>query len=555
MTRKIFRSILLAAAVALLMSLATVMGILYPYFSALQEQELGEELQLAAAAVEEGGLDYLQKLSPGAARITWVAADGTVRYDSEADPAAMENHASRREIQDALAYGQGKDSRISATLMEETVYRAQRLSDGTVLRLSAGRATVARLLLGTLQPMLVILAAALVLSAILASRLSKRIVEPLNALDLEHPLENDCYEELSPLLGRIHRQRQQIDKQLSELRRQSDEFRQITASMREGLVLLDAGGTILSINPAARHIFQAEESHSGQDFLTVDRSHDMSLALRACMDSGHGELREERQGREYQFDLSRIDSEGKPIGAVLLAFDVTDRESAERVRREFTANVSHELKTPLQGILGSAELLENGLVKSGDVPRFVGHIRSEAQRLMALIGDIIRLSQLDEGELPEFQPVDLCAAARDAVTSLQGAAAQRGITLSLRGGSAVISGVPALIREVVGNLCDNAVKYNVDGGSVTVTVEEDGSTASLTVEDTGVGIAPAEQERVFERFYRVDKIHSKTSGGTGLGLSIVKHAVALHHGDIHLTSAPGHGTRIQVTFPLERAEN
>ena len=341
MTRKIFRSILLAAAVALLMSLATVMGILYPYFSALQEQELGEELQLAAAAVEEGGLDYLQKLSPGTVRVTWVAADGTVRYDSEADPAAMENHASRREIQDALAYGQGKDSRTSATLMEETVYRAQRLSDGTVLRLSAGRATVARLLLGTLQPMLVILAAALVLSAILASRLSKRIVEPLNALDLEHPLENDCYEELSPLLGRIHRQRQQIDKQLSELRRQSDEFRQITASMREGLVLLDAGGTILSINPAARRIFQAEESRSGQDFLTVDRSHDMSLALRACMDSGHGELREERQSREYQFDLSRIDSEGKPIGAVLLAFDVTDRESAEQARREFTANVSH----------------------------------------------------------------------------------------------------------------------------------------------------------------------------------------------------------------------
>ena len=266
-------------------------------------------------------------------------------------------------------------------------------------------------------------------------------------------------------------------------------------------------------------------------------------------------LREERGGRDYQFDLSRIDSDGKAIGAVILAFDVTDRESAERTRREFTANVSHELKTPLQGILGSAELLENGLVKSEDVPRFVGHIRSEAQRLMALIGDIIRLSQLDEGELPAFQPVDLCAVAKDSVDSLRDAAAKRGITLTLQGESAVVSGVPALIREVVGNLCDNAVKYNVDGGSVTVTVESGETAASLTVEDTGVGIPQAEQERVFERFYRVDKSHSKASGGTGLGLSIVKHAVALHHGDIQLTSAPGHGTRIRVTFPLERAEN
>ena len=554
MTRKIFRSILLAAAVALLASLATVMGILYPYFSDLQEGELGEELKLTASAVEQGGLDYLETLAPGTVRVTWVAGDGTVLYDSEADPASMENHASRREIRDALAYGQGSDSRTSATLLEETMYRAQRLGDGTVLRLSARRATVARLLLGTLQPLLVIFAAALALSAFLASRLSKRIVEPLNALDLEHPLENDCYEELSPLLGRIHRQRQQIDRQLAELRRQSDEFRQITASMREGLVLLDAQGTVLSINPAARRAFQAEDSHSGQDFLTVDRSHDMSLALRACMESGHSELREERGGRDYQFDLSRIDSDGKAIGAVILAFDVTDRESAERTRREFTANVSHELKTPLQGILGSAELLENGLVKSEDVPRFVGHIRSEAQRLMALIGDIIRLSQLDEGELPAFQPVDLCAVAKDSVDSLRDAAAKRGITLTLRGESAVVSGVPALIREVVGNLCDNAVKYNVDGGSVTVTVESGETAASLTVEDTGVGIPQAEQGRVFERFYRVDKSHSKASGGTGLGLSIVKHAVALHHGDIQLTSAPGHGTRIRVTFPLERTE-
>ena len=552
MTRKIFRSILLAAAAVLLASLATVMGILYPYFTGLQERQLGEELGLTSAAVEEGGLSYLQSLKPGSVRVTWIAADGTVLYDSEADPAAMENHAQRQEVRDALLTGFGQDSRTSATLLEKTLYRAQKLSDGTVLRVSASQDTVVRLLLGTLQPMLVVLAAALVLSALLAGRLSRRIVEPLNELDLEHPLDNDAYEELAPLLGRIHRQRQQIDRQVAELRRQSDEFRQITASMREGLVLLDAQDTVLSINPAARRLFHAEDARAGQDFLAVDRSHDMSLALRACTESGHAELREERDGRDFQFDLSRIDSDGKPVGAVILAFDITDRESAERARREFTANVSHELKTPLQGILGSAELLENGLVKPEDVPRFVGHIRSEAQRLMALIGDIIRLSQLDEGVLPEFQPVDLYTAAGDALAASERAAGERGITLRLQGGSAVVPGVPTLLREVLGNLCDNAVKYNVEGGSVTVTVEDGAENASVTVADTGIGIPQDQQSRVFERFYRVDKSHSKASGGTGLGLSIVKHAVQLHHGAIQLESAPGQGTRIRVTLPKER---
>ena len=552
MTRKIFRSILLAAAAVLLASLATVMGILYPYFTGLQERQLGEELGLTSAAVEEGGLSYLQSLKPGSVRVTWIAADGTVLYDSEADPAAMENHAQRQEVRDALLTGFGQDSRTSATLLEKTLYRAQKLSDGTVLRVSASQDTVVRLLLGTLQPMLVVLAAALVLSALLAGRLSRRIVEPLNELDLEHPLDNDAYEELAPLLGRIHRQRQQIDRQVAELRRQSDEFRQITASMREGLVLLDAQDTVLSINPAARRLFHAEDARAGQDFLAVDRSHDMSLALRACTESGHAELREERDGRDFQFDLSRIDSDGKPVGAVILAFDITDRESAERARREFTANVSHELKTPLQGILGSAELLENGLVKPEDMPRFVGHIRSEAQRLMALIGDIIRLSQLDEGVLPEFQPVDLYTAAGDALAASERAAGERGITLRLQGGSAVVPGVPTLLREVLGNLCDNAVKYNVEGGSVTVTVEDGAENASVTVADTGIGIPQDQQSRVFERFYRVDKSHSKASGGTGLGLSIVKHAVQLHHGAIQLESAPGQGTRIRVTLPKER---
>ena len=545
MTRKIFRSILLAAAVALLASLATVMGILYPYFSGLQERELGEELKLTASAVERGGLDYLETLAPGTVRVTWVAGDGTVLYDSEADPASMENHADRREIRDALAYGQGSDSRTSATLLEETMYRAQRLGDGTVLRLSARRATVARLLLGTLQPLLVIFAAALALSAFLASQLSKRIVEPLNALDLEPPLENDCYEELSPLLGRIHRQRQQIDRQLAELRRQSDEFRQITSHMQEGLVLLNESGAVLSINAAACRVFGTGESCLGQDFLTVDRGRDVSDALASAMDAGHSEVRVQRLGRIYQFDISRIQSGPDTLGAVLLAFDITQQETAEQSRREFTANVSHELKTPLQGIIGSAELIGSGMVKPEDLPRFVGHIHDEASRLVTLIDDIIRLSQLDEGgELP-YEQLELHAICEETAATLESAAAAKHVTLRVHG----IRCVRRLVAETVFNLCDNAIKYNRDGGTVDVTAEKRGACAVVTVQDTGIGIPPEHQSRIFERFYRVDKSHSRQSGGTGLGLSIVKHAVQDLGGHITLESTPNVGTKITVSFP------
>ena len=549
MTGKIFRSTLAASLTVLLVSLTVVTGCLYGYFGTVQERQLREELDLAAAAVEADGGAYLARLRGTGSRLTWVAADGTVLGDTQADASAMENHGDRQEIREALTGGSGSSVRYSHTLTEKTVYQAVRLADGTVLRISGSQKTVWMLALGILHALIVVALLAVGLSALLAGRAARRVVEPLNRLDLEHPLENDAYEELSPLLTRIYAQRREIEEQTRKLKRRQDEFNQITGSMREGLVLLNGRNAVLSINPAAMGIFHTDEGCIGRDFLMVERLPEMSAAVRAAEQDGHSQLRTEREGREYQFDLSRIDSDGKAIGAVILAFDVTDRESAERTRREFTANVSHELKTPLQGILGSAELLENGLVKSEDVPRFVGHIRSEAQRLMALIGDIIRLSQLDEGELPAFQPVDLCAVAKDSVDSLRDAAAKRGITLTLQGESAVVSGVPALIREVVGNLCDNAVKYNVDGGSVTVTVESGETAASLTVEDTGVGIPQAEQERVFERFYRVDKSHSKASGGTGLGLSIVKHAVQYHHGSIELKSEPGKGTEITCVFP------
>lgn len=549
MTKRIFRATLLVGVAVLIASLALVMGVLYSYFGRVQESQLRDELSLAAVGVEKNGTDYLRALQSHQYRITWVRADGTVVYDTQADAETMENHAQRQEIQQALAAGEGESSRYSSTLLQKTVYYAQRLPDGTVLRLSAVRVTAGVLVLNMLQPILLVLAAALILSGVLAGRLARRITEPLNRLDLEHPLENDTYEELAPLLRRMEHQRRQIDRQMGELRQRSEEFDQITGSMNEGLVLLDEAGAILSINPAARRLLDADGDCVGQDFLTVDRDVTMSDALRQAAEQGHSEFRGERNGREYQFDVTRIQTEGRTAGTVLLVFDVTERAFAERNRREFTANVSHELKTPLQGIIGSAELLENGMVKQEDVPRFVGHIRAEAQRLVTLIGDIIRLSQLDEGEPMPTEPVELLAVAREVAENLRSAAETRNVTVEVTGTPATVSGVRRLLYEIVLNLCDNAIKYNTKGGRVEVEVAQDGGTAAVTVRDTGIGIPPEHQSRVFERFYRVDKSHSKASGGTGLGLSIVKHAVQYHHGVIQLKSEVGKGTEIRVTFP------
>ena len=549
MTKKIFQSILLVAGCVLLASLLIIMGFLYDYFGGVEENQLRDELNLAAAAVEDGGTDYLSRLTADRCRLTWIAADGSVLYDTRTDAESLENHASRAEVSQALTTGTGESTRYSSTLMEKTMYYAQRLDDGTVLRISISRATVGMIAVGMIQPLLIVLIVALILSGLLARRLSRRIVDPLNSLDLEHPLDNDAYEELSPLLKRIHRQHVEIQTQLRELREKTDEFTQITGSMREGLILLDEHGSILSINAAAQMLFGADAQCVGRDFLTVERSHEISAAIQAAVTDGHSEVRAERAGRVYQFDISCITSDGKLLGTVILAFDITEQEFAERNRREFTANVSHELKTPLQGIIGSAELIENGMVKPDDLPRFVGHIHAEAARLVTLIDDIIRLSQLDEGDAMPTEPVDLLAVSQEAAENLHDAAAARDVTVSVTGQPSVIPGVRRLLYEVVYNLCDNAIKYNRDGGRVDVTVAADADGSSITVADTGIGIAPEHQGRVFERFYRVDKSHSKASGGTGLGLSIVKHAVQYHHGRIELESTPGTGTTIRVVFP------
>ena len=551
MTKKIFHSILLVAGAVLLASLLFIMGCLYEYFGSVEEKQLRDELELASVAVERGGEDYLSSISSERYRLTWIAPDGTVLYDTVTGAESLESHADREEVREALVSGEGESTRYSSTILQKTMYCARRLTDGSVLRISVSRATAGVLLIGMVQPILIVVIVALILSAVLARRLSRRIVRPLNELDLEHPLENDAYEELSPLLGRISHQHRQIDEQMRELEQQRTEFSQITGSMREGLVLLDEKERVLSINPAACRLFDADERCIGQDFLTLDRGHDIRLAIADAMAQGHGEARAERGGRVWQFDVSRILSGTAAVGAVLLAFDITERETAEQNRREFTANVSHELKTPLQGIIGSAELLENGMVQPDDVPRFVGHIRKEAQRLVTLIGDIIRLSQLDEGDVMPRETVDLLTLSQEAADDLTAAAEQKSVTISVTGESTCVSGVRRLLYEVVYNLCDNGVKYNVEGGSVSVRVGTEDGKAVVSVTDTGIGIAPEHQGRIFERFYRVDKSHSKASGGTGLGLSIVKHAVQYHHGTVELQSEEGKGTTIRILLPKE----
>ena len=546
MTSRIFKSILFVAIAVLTASLVVVVGALYPYFVNIQASQLKDELALAADATERLGASYLEGLGSERYRLTWVGADGTVIFDSRAEAATMDNHADREEIREAFTSGEGSGSRRSSTLMEQTLYEAVRLDDGTVLRISTSHASVIALVLGMLWPIAVVLMAAIVLSAWLARRMAQRVVEPLNRLNLDAPLENDAYEELSPLLRRIHVQHLEIASQMRALQRKQEEFDQVTDSMKEALVLLDSAGSILGINPAARELFDARADCIGKDFLTVERKRDMILAIEEAKSHGRADFRTEKNGREYQFSLSRIDSYGSNCGMAILAFDVTEQVNAERNRREFTANVSHELKTPLQSIIGSAELMENGVVRDEDVPRFVGHIRREASRLVHLIDDIIRLSQLDEGvELPR-EDVSLKALSEEVCEILADSAKQEGVSLEVVGDDCTVNGVRRLLYEVIYNLCDNAIKYSHRGGSVKILIERLTDAVSLSVQDTGIGIPPEHQEKVFERFYRVDKSHSRQSGGTGLGLSIVKNAVRYHHGKITVESQPDKGTTISV---------
>ena len=541
MTGKIFRAILAVAVAVLFASVIIITGVVYGYFGNIERERLADEAQIAAAAFEEGGTEFLARINPENYRITIIDTDGTVTFDTDKEPSELENHADREEVIEAEKNGMGESTRYSSTLTEKTLYCAKRLSDGRVLRVSTSYATVALLMLGIPQPILVVIIIAVSVSAFLANKLAKKIVKPINELDLEKPLENKTYEELKPLLIRLDDLHSEVSEQLRKLRQKTDEFTQTTENMKEGLILLDENCEILSINPAAEKIFGESGNNLSAKILS---------SVKKAEKDGQCEISKEINGREYRFDISRIDSDGTVAGFVILALDSTEQTFAERNRREFTANVSHELKTPLQGIIGSADLIQSGMVKPEDMPRFVGHIQKEASRLLALIEDIIRLSQLDEQNDMPTEKVDLFETAKEVQTTLENAAKEKNVTVILNGEHTEINGVKRLVYEIVYNLCDNAIKYNVDGGKVDISVSSDGRNAKIRVADTGIGIPPEHRDRIFERFYRVDKSHSKASGGTGLGLSIVKHAIQYHNGKITLESEVGKGTTITVEFPI-----
>lgn len=552
MTKKIFHSILLVACTVLLACYLVILTSLNDYFTSLRKSQLKTQLSFASTAVEDEGIEYLKNVERGEYRLTLIDTDGTVLYDTGADAASMENHSDRREFQEAFLSGYGESHRYSRTLTEQTYYFAKKLSDDRVLRISTSQVTIVSLLLGMLQPLLVIAFLAILLSVFLAKRASLNLVKPLNNLDLNDPLSNDVYEELSPLLRHMAQQNKQIALQMDELSRSQNEFNAITSNMSEGLIVLNKDGVVVSLNTAARKIFEAEEDSIGKDFLTIDRTPEISRAIKETLSGKKQELEYEKNGRNYDLCINQIVEKDEVIGVLLLAIDNTEKIQAEQNRREFTANVSHELKTPLQSIIGSADLIESGLVKPEDMPRFIGHIKTDAARLVSLVSDIIRLSQLDENTEMNWENVDALSVAKEALEMVGPIAESRNISLTIKGEPAPLTSVHKLLYDIIYNLCDNAVKYNKEGGFVKVNVKTAGDKVQVAVSDNGVGIAPADQSRVFERFYRVDKSHSRESGGTGLGLSIVKHAVAYLKGSISLESTLGKGTTITVSFPTEK---
>lgn len=550
MTKRIFKAICIVAISVFTASLAIVMGILYGYLSGSRTEQLKIETDMCAGGVEAGGMDYINSLDTSGWRLTWIAEDGTVLYDSETDSSQMENHNEREEVKEARKNGYGESVRYSTTLTERQMYCAKLLDDGTVLRLSDSQYTWWTILLSMMQPILFIVTAAVAISLLLAFRLSKNIVKPLNSLNLDSPLENSAYPELEPLLSRLAAQQHQLKLQASELERKRNEFLTATGNMMEGIVLLSDNGELLSINAAASRLLGVSPYCVGKDILLLNNSYEMQELVHRALSGEHTETTLPVGGSDYQINATPVMSDGKVAGAALVIFDVTEKEKAEQIRREFTANVSHELKTPLQSISGCAELLSNGMVKPEDVPEFSHRIYSESQRLISLVEDIIGLSRLDEGaEDMQRTNVDLHKLAETAIDSLSNAAKEAGVALELCGDGAEVYGIPQLLGTIVYNLCDNAIKYNRRGGSVTVTTENGAGGVTLTVSDTGIGIPKDQQDRIFERFYRVDKSHSKDVGGTGLGLSIVKHAALLHNATVTVDSTPGAGTTFTVFFP------
>lgn len=553
MTRKIFQSIIAVVISVLLLSLALITGVLYNHFETTMLDQLRTTAQFAEQGVEQEGMAYFDSLHAQNCRVTWIAADGTVKYDNRSNPKTMENHADRQEVREAMENDSGTSVRRSSTLSEHTMYYAKRLSDGTVLRLSMSQRSVLFLMGGMLSPLVFIFLAACLLAGVLSYRVSKKIVKPLSKIDLKHPEQVETYDELSPFLQRIAAQNREIDARMAEIRKQQQEFSMITENMSEGLFVVDRNYQILSYNKSAMQIFGMDPRQEHENLLAVNRSEGFRNAVDSALKGRHTQENLELNGRVYQIIANAVcqpDFAEDMVGAVILVLDVTEKEVQEQYRREFTANVSHELKTPLTSISGIAEIIRNGIVKPEDIPHFAGKIYDESQRLITLIGDIIKLSRLDENQVPmERETVDMLEMARDVVQQLSSVARKNGVTLVANGTHGQVQGVRQVLGEMVYNLCENAVKYNRAGGRVWVDVQQVADHVVLRVKDTGIGIPAAEQGRIFERFYRVDKSHSKAVGGTGLGLSIVKHGAALHHATISVSSEPEQGTEITLTFP------
>ena len=542
-------------ALVLAVGLAAVMGILYSNFDGQMRKELSKEAAYLAYGVEQQGLDYLKNIKDKSARITYIDQDGTVLFDNEADVSEMKNHSDRTEFQKAEKYGAGESSRYSDTLSEKTIYYALRLKDGTVLRVSGTQDSVLALVENLIFPLCGLLCLMLILSGIMASAISKRIVKPINELDLESPKENQIYEELSPLLSKIHRQNREIQNQLELAKQQQEEFALITENMQEGLIVIDKYTMILSANSSAWNLFHVDRVRQGESVYCLDREEEFRHAIEQVLSGEHTELVLKLNGSDIQLIANPVIRDKKTEGAVVLLVNVTEKLERESLRREFSANVSHELKTPLTSISGFAEIMQGGLVKNEDIPKFAGRIYKESQRLLQLVEDVIQISQLDEEKTSYvWEPVDVYQVCKNAFESLKEKAKSLNVHLYICGERMKMEAVRTLLEEAIYNVCDNAIKYNRNDGSVSVFLTQTAQEIQIVVKDTGVGIPKEDQNRVFERFYRVDKSHSKEIGGTGLGLSIVKHAVGALKGSVILRSEEGNGTEICMKFPKVHKE-
>ncbi|HFH7602538.1 TPA: ATP-binding protein [Streptococcus agalactiae] len=546
MTKKIFRTTLSASLGIVLVTILMIMGFLYNYFNHIQREQLRTQTALASQGISFEGKDYFENLKTSNVRITWVDNKGQVLYDTQSDAKHMKNHANRQEIKEAIKSGYGESTRWSATLTEKSIYAAQRLNNGTIVRLSVAQQTIFYLLLGMISPLAIIILLAIILSVLIARYIAKKVSEPLNNIDLDHPLSNDSYEEITPLLRRLDSHQAKIQHQKLLLQKRQKEFDTIISKIKEGMILLDDQARIVSINAEALKLFQINDDWHGRFMMEVSRD----LTLKDLIDQGlKGKKKEANIGIEnnhYRVLVRPTTDNNRVTGLVVLLFDVTDQLQMEQLQREFTANVSHELKTPLHVISGYSELLANQMVPNEEVPQFATKIHKESERLVKLVEDIINLSHLDEQEKLPQETVNLYDLTQKVLEGLQAKADKKHIQINFNGEEAILRGNPVLLNSLVYNLCDNAITYNHEKGQVNVTLKNSPDTITLEVSDTGLGIAEKDKKRIFERFYRVDKSRSKIVGGTGLGLSIVKSALDFHNGSIKVDSHLGQGTTMTV---------